>query len=61
MVLSNGRIEEFDNPQQLLANPNSLFTKLAKDAGLVAGGVSNGNNGSKKGEEASPEDKTKHT
>ncbi|CAG0924587.1 unnamed protein product [Notodromas monacha] len=35
MVLSNGSIEEFDNPEKLLENPDSLFTQLARDAGLL--------------------------
>jgi ATP-binding cassette, subfamily C (CFTR/MRP), member 1 len=30
MVLDAGELKEFDTPEQLLQNPNSLFTKLAK-------------------------------
>lgn len=35
VVLEEGRIKEFDSPQDLLANSNSVFYKMAKDAGLV--------------------------
>lgn len=33
MVLSEGRIVEFDTPKNLLANENSLFAKLYKESG----------------------------
>jgi ABC-type multidrug transport system fused ATPase/permease subunit len=35
MVLAAGKVCEFDTPTNLLANKNSLFYGLAKDAGLV--------------------------
>ncbi|KRX46631.1 Multidrug resistance-associated protein 1 [Trichinella murrelli] len=35
MVLDAGRIAEFEPPQQLLDNKNSIFYSMAKDAGLV--------------------------
>ena len=35
MVLSSGSITEFDNPQKLLNDENSVFYKMAKDANLV--------------------------
>ncbi|KAI1280795.1 ATP-binding cassette sub-family C member 3 [Halotydeus destructor] len=35
MVLDKGEIVEFDNPQELLKKPTSVFYSLAKDAGLV--------------------------
>ncbi|KRX98141.1 Multidrug resistance-associated protein 1 [Trichinella pseudospiralis] len=35
MVLDAGRIAEFEPPQQLLNNKNSIFYSMAKDAGLV--------------------------
>ena len=35
MVLSKGRIQEFDTPQNLLANTDSAFYSLARDANLV--------------------------
>ncbi|KAI6219243.1 Multidrug resistance protein mrp-7 [Aphelenchoides besseyi] len=34
MVLDAGEIREFDNPRQLLSNPNSLFSAMAVDANL---------------------------
>ena len=30
-----GRIREFDKPEKLLEDPDSLFYKLAKDAGAI--------------------------
>lgn len=35
VVLDNGHIAEFDSPQNLIANKNSHFRSLAKQAGLV--------------------------
>ena len=35
MVLDSGRIKEFDAPQTLLLNKQSLFYSLAKDAKIV--------------------------
>ena len=35
MVLSEGKIKEYDAPDTLLNNSNSLFYSMAKDAGLV--------------------------
>ena len=35
MVLDKGNIAEFDTPDNLLANANSIFHSMAKDAGLV--------------------------
>jgi len=35
LVLDNGEIREFDNPQTLMKNPNSLFYDMCKEAGLV--------------------------
>jgi len=35
MVLEEGRIVEFDNPQKLLDNPTTVFHSLAKAVGLV--------------------------
>ncbi|KAL5018705.1 hypothetical protein ScPMuIL_004427, partial [Solemya velum] len=35
MVLDGGKIQEFESPQILLRNPQSLFFSLAKDAGLI--------------------------
>lgn len=32
MVLANGKVEEFDNPEKLLENPDSLFYKLHDEA-----------------------------
>ena len=36
MVLSDGNIIEFDDPNILLKNPESYFYKMAKDAGLTS-------------------------
>lgn len=36
MVLDNGIIKEFDSPQNLLSNKQSIFHGMAKDAGLVS-------------------------
>ena len=35
LVLDAGEIAEFDSPQTLLQNPDSIFYGMAKDAGLV--------------------------
>ncbi|KAK9467404.1 P-loop containing nucleoside triphosphate hydrolase protein [Lipomyces arxii] len=37
VVLSAGRVAEFDSPANLLANPNSMFYSLCKQGGLVSG------------------------
>jgi ABC-type multidrug transport system fused ATPase/permease subunit len=34
LVLSNGRLQEYDEPERLAANPNSAFSKLLKDANI---------------------------
>ncbi|KAK7092224.1 multidrug resistance-associated protein 1-like [Littorina saxatilis] len=35
MVMDDGRIKEFDSPDHLLSNDESVFYSMAKDAGLV--------------------------
>eukprot|EP01127_Copromyxa_protea_P010845 TRINITY_DN2685_c0_g3_i1.p1 TRINITY_DN2685_c0_g3~~TRINITY_DN2685_c0_g3_i1.p1 ORF type:complete len:1581 (+),score=418.17 TRINITY_DN2685_c0_g3_i1:533-4744(+) len=35
IVLDKGQIIEFDNPQRLLSNPNSVFYSLAKEGGVL--------------------------
>lgn len=35
MVLDQGQIAEYENPQVLLADKSSIFYGMAKDAGLV--------------------------
>lgn len=35
IVLDNGRIMEYDSPDTLLHNSTSLFSSIAKDAGLA--------------------------
>jgi ABC-type proline/glycine betaine transport system ATPase subunit len=34
LVLSNGCLQEYDEPARLAANPNSAFTKLLRDANI---------------------------
>lgn len=36
MVLDAGMIKEFDSPNNLLKNTDSIFYGMAKDAGLVS-------------------------
>jgi ATP-binding cassette subfamily C (CFTR/MRP) protein 1 len=36
LVLSEGRVVEFDTPARLLAEPDSMFYALATEAGLLA-------------------------
>ena len=36
LLLHNGRVEEFDSPDNLLGDPKSAFHLLAKEAGMVA-------------------------
>ena len=35
LVMEAGQVKEFDSPASLLANHQSAFYKMAKDAGLV--------------------------
>ncbi|XP_063401135.1 multidrug resistance-associated protein 1-like [Mytilus trossulus] len=35
MVLDNGKIIQFDTPENLLRNPGGLFYQLAKDSGII--------------------------
>jgi ABC-type multidrug transport system fused ATPase/permease subunit len=35
MVLSNGKVIEFDTPKRLLSNSNTQFYSMAKAAGLI--------------------------
>jgi ATP-binding cassette, subfamily C (CFTR/MRP), member 1 len=34
LVLDKGEIAEFDSPDSLLQNPDSIFYSMAKDAGI---------------------------
>jgi hypothetical protein len=36
MVLDHGEVKEFDSPQTLMNNSNSLFYAMAKDANLIS-------------------------
>ena len=36
IVMDKGEIAEFDTPKTLLANTNSIFYSMAKDANLVS-------------------------
>ncbi len=36
LVLDKGQVAEFESPQSLLNNRNSIFYGMCKDAGLVA-------------------------
>ena len=40
IVLSNGYIQEYDQPNRLAANPNSAFTKLLYDANIHPSDIS---------------------
>jgi len=40
IVLQAGRVAEFDTPEALLSDKNSLFFALAKEAGLTQAGSS---------------------
>ena len=35
LVMDEGIVAEFDSPQALLANTNSIFHSMASDAGIV--------------------------
>lgn len=35
LVLDKGKLVEFDTPANLLQNKNTIFYKLAKDAGIL--------------------------
>ena len=35
LVLDSGQVREFDSPENLLSNHQSLFYQMAKDSGLV--------------------------
>ena len=35
LVLDQGKLKEFDSPENLLANTTSLFYQMAKDSGIV--------------------------
>ena len=35
MVLDNGKVEEYDHPNKLKQNTNTIFYGMVKDAGLL--------------------------
>jgi ATP-binding cassette, subfamily C (CFTR/MRP), member 1 len=35
LVMDKGEVAEFDSPQTLLANTNSIFYSMAKEAGII--------------------------
>ena len=36
MVLNNGQVVEFDEPNTLLRDKKSIFHSMAKDAGIIS-------------------------
>jgi ABC-type proline/glycine betaine transport system ATPase subunit len=40
LVLSNGCLQEYDQPKRLAANPSSAFTKLLRDANIRLSDIS---------------------
>lgn len=40
LVLSNGRLQEFDQPQRLASNSKSAFSKLLRDANIQLSSIS---------------------
>jgi ABC-type proline/glycine betaine transport system ATPase subunit len=40
LVLSNGCLQEYDEPKRLAANPSSAFTKLLRDANIRLSNIS---------------------
>jgi ATP-binding cassette subfamily C (CFTR/MRP) protein 1 len=36
LVMDGGKVAEFDSPEHLLSNPQTIFYSLAREAGLVA-------------------------
>ena len=39
LVLSHGRLQEYDEPQRLASNPQSAFAKLLRDANIQLSSV----------------------